>query len=159
MRHCYYPAEHSADPHLRLRDWAGGGGGGFGGIGGGNGSGVSDIEGVLDGEEEKELRLNAGRRERRIGESLIGLVWIAFPKILSQQSRNTMIFYWLKSRCQFRRKNFGLKTSMKISMRSKFDSVTCLNKKFLHCNFDLKPSMKNGLNSSWFTCQFFPSQN
>ena len=60
MRHCYYPAAHSADPHLRLRDWAGGG---IGGIGGGNGSGVSDIEGVLDGEEEKELRLNAGRKE------------------------------------------------------------------------------------------------
>ena len=79
MRHCYYPAAHSADPHLRLRDWAGGGGGGFGGIGGGgNGSGVSDIEGVLDGEEEKELRLNAGRRERRIWKSFIGLVWITF---------------------------------------------------------------------------------
>ena len=55
VRHCYYPAARSADPHLRLRDWAGGGGGG------GNGSGVSDIEGVLDGEEEKELRLNAGK--------------------------------------------------------------------------------------------------
>ena len=60
VRHCYYPAAHSADPHLRLRDWAGGGVGGVGG----NGSGVSDIEGVLDGEEEKELRLNAGRKER-----------------------------------------------------------------------------------------------
>ena len=54
VRHCYYPAARSADPHLRLRDWAGGGGMG-------NGSGVSDIEGVLDGEEEKELRLNAGK--------------------------------------------------------------------------------------------------
>ena len=59
VRHCYYPAARSADPHLRLRDWAGGGGGG----GAGNGSsGVSDIEGVLDGEEEKELRLNAGKQ-------------------------------------------------------------------------------------------------
>ena len=56
VRHCYYPAARSADPHLRLRDWAGGGGGM------GNGSGVSDIEGVLDGEEEKELRLNAGKQ-------------------------------------------------------------------------------------------------
>ena len=27
-------------------------------------------------------------------------------------------------------KNFGLKTSTKISMRSKFDSVTCLNNSF-----------------------------
>ena len=33
-----------------------------GGGGMGNGSGVSDIEGVLDGEEEKELRLNAGKQ-------------------------------------------------------------------------------------------------
>ena len=58
--------------------------------------------------------------------------------------------------CQFRRKNFGLKTSTNISMRSKFDSVTCLYKKFPHCNFDLKTSRKNGLNSSWFSCLFFP---
>ena len=59
MRHCYYPAARSADPYLRQLDWAVVGGGG-----GGNGSGVSDIEGVLDGEEEKELRLNAGKETR-----------------------------------------------------------------------------------------------
>ena len=31
--------------------------------------------------------------------------------------------------------------------------------KFPHCNFGLKTSMKNGMNSSWFLCQFFfPSE-
>ena len=58
MRHCYYPAARSADPYLRQLDWAVVGGGE------GNGSGVSGIEGVLDGEEEKELRLNAGKETR-----------------------------------------------------------------------------------------------
>ena len=56
VKHCYYPAAGSADPHLRLRDWEGG----TTAAGGGNGSGVSDIEGILDEAEEKELRLNAG---------------------------------------------------------------------------------------------------
>ena len=35
-----------------------------------------------------------------------------------------------KPGCQFRRTNFDLKTSTKISMRSKFESVTCLNNSF-----------------------------
>jgi hypothetical protein len=45
VRHCYYPAAQSDDPHLRLRD----------------DSGVSEIEGVgIEEERERELRMNAG---------------------------------------------------------------------------------------------------